>query len=201
MRWELTAFFKEQSSSRWFCHFDDDTYVNVPQLVATLNHYNYHDDFYLGKPSLKEPVQLPNRPNESFRFGTGGAGFCISRSLMLKMRNHIENFEAVSSKIGLPDDCTVGYMSEVLMNVKLTVVPQFHSHLEFLSQIITDRSISNQATFSYSKLYSQEKDKSEGEQSLIGFDNVVGITSRTIPRQLDPTLLKNSHCLLFPSLC
>lgn len=133
---------------RWFCHMDDDVYLNVPKLVEMLKKYNYKEDWYLGKPSLKHPLEVVDRDNPgvcSFRstfsglfkllllislatlylvdslfyfylkylayssyfymshllmfffvsvhfqmkltfwFATGGAGFCISRSLALKM--------------------------------------------------------------------------------------------------------------------
>ena len=42
---------------RWFCHVDDDTYVNVPALVTLLQQYNDTGDWYLGKPSLSYPLK------------------------------------------------------------------------------------------------------------------------------------------------
>ena len=44
---------------RWFCHFDDDNYVNVPRLVETLDQFDPRQDWYLGKPSLPEPLEIP----------------------------------------------------------------------------------------------------------------------------------------------
>ena len=46
------------SISRWFCHVDDDTYVNIPALLKTLQQYNHTEDWYLGKPSLSHPIEL-----------------------------------------------------------------------------------------------------------------------------------------------
>ncbi len=46
---------------RWFCHFDDDNYVNVPQLVRMLQKYDWTDDWYLGKPSIKAPLEILDR--------------------------------------------------------------------------------------------------------------------------------------------
>jgi hypothetical protein len=43
---------------RWFCHVDDDTYVNVPELSRLLRKYNHTEDWYLGKPSLKHPLEM-----------------------------------------------------------------------------------------------------------------------------------------------
>lgn len=84
---ELDAFVR-MKEKKWFCHFDDDNYVNVPKLLELVTSYDDKDDWYLGKPSIKVPLQIINRSNGSkigFWFATGGAGFCLSRSLVLKM--------------------------------------------------------------------------------------------------------------------
>ena len=46
---------------RWFCHFDDDNYVNVPTLVQKLSQFDARQDWYLGKPSLPEPLEILDR--------------------------------------------------------------------------------------------------------------------------------------------
>lgn len=43
---------------RWFCHFDDDNYVNVPRLVKLLDEYSPTVDWYLGKPSISSPLEI-----------------------------------------------------------------------------------------------------------------------------------------------
>lgn len=43
---------------RWFCHFDDDNYVNIPRLVDLLNDYSPSVDWYLGKPSIASPLEI-----------------------------------------------------------------------------------------------------------------------------------------------
>lgn len=43
---------------RWFCHFDDDNYVNVPKLKLLLSEYNSSLDWYLGKPSTASPIEI-----------------------------------------------------------------------------------------------------------------------------------------------
>ncbi len=45
-------------NSRWFCHFDDDNYVNVPRLLEILSNYNPQKDWYLGKPSIRTPLEI-----------------------------------------------------------------------------------------------------------------------------------------------
>lgn len=47
-----------------------------------------------------------------FWFATGGAGFCISRPLALKMAPVIRNDKlmTISDRIGFPDDVTIGFI-------------------------------------------------------------------------------------------
>ncbi|XP_020381445.2 beta-1,3-N-acetylglucosaminyltransferase lunatic fringe-like [Rhincodon typus] len=79
------------SHLKWFCHVDDDNYVNVRALLNLLSSFPAAQDVYVGKPSLDRPIEasekLPNNKTKSvfFWFATGGAGFCISRGLALKM--------------------------------------------------------------------------------------------------------------------
>ena len=54
----LQTFLFSYFSFRWFCHFDDDNYVNVPTLVKTLRNFNPHKDVYLGKPSLLKAMEV-----------------------------------------------------------------------------------------------------------------------------------------------
>ena len=34
---------------QWFCHFDDDVYVNVKQLSNLLQKYDYNKPYYIGR--------------------------------------------------------------------------------------------------------------------------------------------------------
>ena len=34
---------------QWFCHFDDDVYVNVKQLSKMLQKYNHNEPYYIGR--------------------------------------------------------------------------------------------------------------------------------------------------------
>ncbi|KAK2188892.1 hypothetical protein NP493_120g01019 [Ridgeia piscesae] len=145
------------SKKRWFCHVDDDTYVNVPALVTLLQLYNDTGDWYLGKPSLSYPLKTRDLDGAgqqiAFWFATGGAGFCLSRGIALKMVPFASGGRLVTAcrKIRLPDDCTIGYFVYISLNKQLTVVNQFHSHLEGLWRINLGN-IANQVTFSYGQL-------------------------------------------------
>jgi len=83
--------------------------------------------------------ELKKRENEKikFWFATGGAGFCISRALAIKMMPLASNgkFVAIGDKIRFPDDVTLGFIVEYLLKVPLTVVNPFHSHLERMDHI------------------------------------------------------------------
>lgn len=83
--------------------------------------------------------ELKQRENEKikFWFATGGAGFCISRALAIKMMPLANNgkFVAIGDKIRFPDDVTLGFIVEYLLKVPLTVVNSFHSHLERMDHI------------------------------------------------------------------
>lgn len=176
------------SDKKWFCHFDDDNYVNVPRLVKLLKKYNHQEDWYLGKPSIRAPLEILSRENfkkkVAFWFATGGAGFCLSRALALKMMPLASGgkFISIGEKIRLPDDVTMGYIIEHLLNKKLTVVEQFHSHLEPM-KFLKPENYNDQITFSYSR-YGRDMNV----LSIDGFD----------PR-IDPTRFLSLHCHLFPN--
>lgn len=54
---------------RWFCHVDDDNYLNTDQLLQLLQKYNHTENWYLGKPSLSHPLEIQSRSKE-------GVGTC-----------------------------------------------------------------------------------------------------------------------------
>ncbi|EEB10059.1 Fringe glycosyltransferase, putative [Pediculus humanus corporis] len=178
-----------ESNKKWFCHFDDDNYVNVPRLVTILRNYNSQQDWYLGKPSIRAPLEIitkdVNSRKISFWFATGGAGFCLSRALALKMMPVASGgkFISVGEKIRLPDDVTMGYIIEHLLRKHLTVVEQFHSHLEPM-KFLRRNSLQDQISFSYSRY---------GKDDL----NVVKIEG--FDYKIDPTRFLSLHCFLFPN--
>ncbi|XP_042363455.1 beta-1,3-N-acetylglucosaminyltransferase radical fringe [Plectropomus leopardus] len=179
-----------ESQKKWFCHVDDDNYVILPSLLRLLSSYHHSQDVYLGRPSLDHPIEAAERVKSDglvsvkFWFATGGAGFCISRGLALKMSPwaSLGNFISTAEKIRLPDDCTIGYIIEALLEVTLTHTHLFHSHLENLQKLPTD-TVLEQVTLSFG-----------------GFDNrrnVVSIVGGFTLAE-DPTRFKTVHCLLYP---
>ena len=77
---EYDLFVKSHLS--WWCHFDDDNYVNLRALNKLLGKFNPNRAFYLGKPSTAKPLSLNGL---NFWFATGGAGFCLSRAMANKI--------------------------------------------------------------------------------------------------------------------
>ncbi|XP_076243485.1 fringe glycosyltransferase [Calliopsis andreniformis] len=180
------------SGRKWFCHFDDDNYVNVPRLLKLLDNYNPREDWYLGRPSIPAPLEITRQGPEpskrlqkvKFWFATGGAGFCISRALALKMTPVAGGgkFITVGDRIRLPDDVTMGYIIEYLLKKQLTVVEQFHSHLEPMKFLNKD-TFSEQVSFSYSK----------GPRDELNILKIDGFDMKE-----DPKRFRSIHCHLFP---
>ncbi|NWS36527.1 MFNG acetylglucosaminyltransferase, partial [Polioptila caerulea] len=186
---ELDAFLA--SGLSWFCHLDDDNYLNPRALLKLLSSYAETWDVYLGKPSLNRPIRasetLPNNQTKSVRFwfATGGAGFCISRKLARKMVPWASgrNFLSTSALIRLPDDCTVGYIIECKVGGQLIPSALFHSHLENL-QLIPTSQLMQQVTLSYGVF----------ENKL----NVIELSGPFSPQE-DPSRFRSLHCHLYPN--
>ncbi|NXD22610.1 MFNG acetylglucosaminyltransferase, partial [Spelaeornis formosus] len=179
------------SGLRWFCHLDDDNYLNPQALLKLLSSYAETWDVYLGKPSLNRPIRasetLPNNRTKSvyFWFATGGAGFCISRKLARKMVPWASgsNFLSTSELIRLPDDCTVGYIIECKVGGQLIPSALFHSHLENL-QLIPTSQLMKQVTLSYGVF----------ENKL----NIIELGGPFSPQEDPSSRFRSLHCHLYP---
>ncbi|NXT43721.1 MFNG acetylglucosaminyltransferase, partial [Pelecanoides urinatrix] len=179
------------SGRSWFCHLDDDNYLNPQALLKLLSSYSAMWDVYLGKPSLNRPIQasetLPNNQTKSVRFwfATGGAGFCISLKLASKMMPWASgrNFLSTSELIRLPDDCTVGYIIECKVGGQLLPNALFHSHLENL-QLIPPSRLMQQVTLSYGVF----------EDKL----NVIELSGPFSPQEDPSSRFRSLHCHLYP---
>uniref|UniRef100_A0A672KDT8 LFNG O-fucosylpeptide 3-beta-N-acetylglucosaminyltransferase n=1 Tax=Sinocyclocheilus grahami TaxID=75366 RepID=A0A672KDT8_SINGR len=154
-----------ESGKKWFCHVDDDNYVNMKTLHT---HTHTH--------TLVRPV--------NFWFATGGAGFCVSRGLALKMSPWASggHFMNTAEKIRLPDDCTIGYIIESVLGVPLTRSSLFHSHLENLQQV-SKSEVHKQITLSYGMF--------ENKRNIINMKGAFSVEE-------DPSRFKSVHCLLYP---
>nr|XP_057928139.1 beta-1,3-N-acetylglucosaminyltransferase manic fringe [Doryrhamphus excisus] len=178
------------SDMRWFCHVDDDNYVNGEALLAMLAAFPQEADVYVGKPSLDKPITAHELMDDNttrevkFWFATGGAGFCLSQRLAQKMSPWARGsrFQETSAKIRLPDDCTVGFIVEARLGVSMVHSSLFHSHLENLL-LIKHAAVPYQVTLSYGMF----EDKMNSIELKGSFS-----------KKEDPSRFKTLHCLLYP---
>ena len=45
-------------AGKWWCHWDDDMYVNVDRLRELLEKYDWRKEFYVGRASIDYPLQF-----------------------------------------------------------------------------------------------------------------------------------------------
>uniref|UniRef100_H2ZBA1 Fringe-like glycosyltransferase domain-containing protein n=1 Tax=Ciona savignyi TaxID=51511 RepID=H2ZBA1_CIOSA len=182
---EYEAYMK--SGNKWWCHFDDDNYVNVPLLVKILDGFDYNEEIYLGKPSLSRPIVSMYKDGfVEVMFATGGAGLCVSSALAKKMEPWCLNgkFLETSKDLRLPDDCTLGFIIMNRLGVNLTVSDLFHSHLEPLSKL-KPPVLRHQVSFSY-------------YQNRVVDIATYNTQSKVFNQTVDPTRFLSIHCCLFP---
>uniref|UniRef100_A0A8C6WSE6 MFNG O-fucosylpeptide 3-beta-N-acetylglucosaminyltransferase n=1 Tax=Neogobius melanostomus TaxID=47308 RepID=A0A8C6WSE6_9GOBI len=178
------------SDKRWFCHVDDDNYLNPGGLLSLLQSFPQGGELYVGRASLDRPITAHelldgNKTREvQFWFATGGAGFCLSRALAERMSPWASGsrFEQTSALIRLPDDCTVGFIVERRLGRSMVHCPLFHSHLENLL-LVQQKDLSRQVTLSYGML----------ENKMNTIEVKGGFSS-----EQDPSRFKTIHCLLYP---
>lgn len=130
---EFTHYYVTKGRPKWWCHVDDDNYVNRDVMMRLLSRYDAdNDDVYIGRASWTKPI-LANYEGKSkipFWFGTGGAGFCVSRHLADKMQKFMINseFENLSAKVGHADDVMIGFIINYLLKVEFINSRLFISH-------------------------------------------------------------------------
>lgn len=178
-----------RSHKSWWCHMDDDNYLNPVALANTLKRYDSSQPWYIGRTSTATPLTIfheEERQATSFWFATGGAGFCLSRAMALKMSPFAGNgkFVEAGNRYWFPDDVTLGYIIESQLGFKLSVDFNFHSHLENLKSI-SQGELANCVTLSYS----EERDET-------GEANVISIPGH-FNKSVDPTRFYSLHCYLF----
>ena len=186
---------------KWFCHFDDDVYVNAVALQKLLSSYDHSGYWYLGRWRVNEkssrlpvpkqaPVHFPSLMRNEYYYATGAA-YCLSRTLMRKMEVFLrgpEKFQSLSQLLGrLPEDMLIGFVVESLLGYELTVVPTIHTHLERLGSIPSVE-LSQQVTISYKLFFNSP--------------NVISLQPKNLlaPFHKDRTRFLSYHCLLYPHI-
>lgn len=175
----------------YFCNFDDDQYVLVPNLLKVLDSYSRKPpwqgrNLYIGNsPSgfkKKKYQGVAIGGNDRIKFLTGGAGYCLSRDLVEQGADHFQSLPS------LPDDVAVGQVVQYELGVKDPVVDvRFHSHLiSDPTKEIPLEELSKQVAFGYnSKSVSDEK-------ALERFPNITVL----FPHEEDPLRFRSLRCFL-----
>ncbi|KAG7307109.1 hypothetical protein JYU34_007248 [Plutella xylostella] len=140
---------------KWFCHFDDRTYVNVNQLVNVLQRFNYLDEWYLGKKHRNVSLsKLPSR-RKKYRvkkifYSSNTAGFCLSLGMIHKIKHYIrgDRFNQFCAAYDLKDDAALGFIIIHLLKIELFNLPEFHSRKEHI-KFKPMQSFRDQVSFSF----------------------------------------------------
>uniref|UniRef100_A0AC11EKJ8 Chondroitin polymerizing factor 2 n=1 Tax=Ovis aries TaxID=9940 RepID=A0AC11EKJ8_SHEEP len=77
-------YFTGQRGARTPAGMQDDTYVQAPRLAALAGHLSINQDLYLGR--AEEFIGA----SEQARYCHGGFGYLLSRSLLLRLRPHLD---------------------------------------------------------------------------------------------------------------
>lgn len=184
----------EQGRPKWWCHLDDDNYVNDDVILRLLNRYDPDkEDIYIGRASLTTPISVgyDNKDVPAW-FGTGGAGFCISRKLANKMEKLVINkqFEKLGAKIQAADDVTIGFIVNHLLDVAFINSPLFVSHSGLHQPELINTKFENlrkKAILSYKK-----------GSSVITIPKQ--IETRYFTEEEDETRLFTFHCSIHPEV-
>ncbi|XP_065898874.1 beta-1,3-N-acetylglucosaminyltransferase lunatic fringe-like [Dysidea avara] len=143
---EFSLYYRVMENYSWFCHLDDDMYLNTKVLAKYLANHNHNLSWYIGyyplaagKPFELDSYRLKSIKNPKrtkFSFATGGT-YCISRPLLRKLINFFNgnNFEATCNQFMLTDDMIIGMVIEVILGFNLTDVSNIKTHLQSLSNI------------------------------------------------------------------
>ena len=187
---DFLLFQRYSSHYDWFCHFDDDQYVNVNQLKEYLTTLDSSQPYYVGRPSWPHALQRSKAPFPyPFWFATLGAGVCLSKRTVYLLKPYIQTtsqFVDGCLRENYHDDIYLGFLLHGYLNISLTKTDRFHSHLEknFYNQQQTFlRTFNDQITFGF-----RSPDRYPHFLPLL------------YPLNQDPFRIRTLHCLLFTQI-
>ncbi|XP_065890669.1 beta-1,3-N-acetylglucosaminyltransferase lunatic fringe-like [Dysidea avara] len=148
---ELDKHKNEEDKYQWYCHFDDDMYVNIPALGKLLEQYDPHQPYYIGRwpkevwgPMSGTYAGLNRKELDniaSFNYTVrrhrywyaGGCGYCLSHAVMMEARRILLG-DVNYCKVTLnTDDVSVGIVAGAILGINLTDIDEIHSQRENLS--------------------------------------------------------------------
>ena len=183
---DFLLYHRHENNYDWFCHLDDDQYVHTKNLEKYLSTLDTNQDYYIGRNSWLRPVGRKKKP---FWFGTLGAGVCLSKSLLNRLKPYTSNVTQFMNgciREHYPDDIYIGFLVSEHCNQTLTKQHRFHSHLE--------RDLYND-----SRIFSQTYSK----QITFGFrlrDGYPRFLPNFFKSKNDTFRMRTLHCLLYPHL-
>ena len=176
----------------WWCHFDDDMYVNTDVMLRVLEEFDADkDDVYIGRQSLADPITVGYKGKTSpFRFAHGGCGFCVSRKLAMKMKAFVadKNFEKLNNELSykMNDDCLIGFVVTHILQVNLVQSNLFNSHYHYKElENLSLEDLPKQVSLSYSK------------NSRVKINDEIKSTFFDVEE--DPSRFYTVHCMLHPT--
>jgi hypothetical protein len=187
---DFNIFHRYLSNYDWFCHFDDDQYVNVNKLKEYLSTFDFNQPYYIGRTSWSESLKRSKEPFPyPFWFATLGAGVCLSKRTINLLKPYTENIsEFVNGCIqeNYHDDIYLGFILNGYLNITLTKTNRFHSHLEksFYSNKQTFlRIFTNEITFGFRSP-----------------DRYPYYLPQLYTSQSDPYRIRTLHCFLYTEI-
>ncbi|CAF3095562.1 unnamed protein product [Rotaria socialis] len=170
----------------WFCHFDDDQYVNVNKLKEYLSTLDSNQPYYVGRASWSDTIKRSKEPFPyPFWFATLGAGVCLSKhsiSLLEPYTQSVSAFIDGCINENYHDDIYLAFLLNGYLNISLTQNSHFHSHLEksfYHDKQTFLRTFKNEITFGFGKP-----------------DRYPHFLPRLYQSNLDPYRIRTLHCLL-----
>lgn len=169
----------------WFCHFDDDQYVNVNKLKEYLSTLDTNQPYYIGRPSWSDSLKrLKNPFPYPFWFATLGAGVCLSKRTINLIKPYTEKYSDFADgciRENYHDDIYLGFLLSGYFNISLTKMTRFHSHLEkthYNDKKIFLQTFNNDITFGFRS------------------DRYPYFLPQLYTSQIDPYRIRTLHCLL-----
>jgi fringe protein len=185
---DFILFHRYRTKYDWFCHFDDDQYVNIKILEKYLSTLDSNHPYYIGRNSWSSRFKRTKEPYpHSFWFATLGAGVCLSKYLIDLLQPYTRNISQFINgclQENYNDDVYLGFLISAYLNVTLTKNFRFHSHLEkdfYDDKQIFFQTFTKQITFSFRFPH-----------------HYPAFLPNLFKSQYDPYRIRTLHCLLYP---